>query len=87
LLEQFSVNMSLSFWKPGTVGPGSNLDRASQVEENIVPSAPGNSFLSTQGQLPISKHRECVSSALSTLNNIYIKGRSSYTALKNMELL
>ncbi|KIM48990.1 hypothetical protein M413DRAFT_15214 [Hebeloma cylindrosporum] len=52
------MSASLTFWKPGTVGPGSNLDRASEVEGNIIPYAPSHSLLSTQGQLPISKHRE-----------------------------
>ncbi|KAF8964126.1 hypothetical protein BDZ97DRAFT_946985 [Flammula alnicola] len=53
--------MSLTFWKPGTAGPGSNLDRASEKEENIIPYAPQDSYLSIQGQqerLPIFKHRE-----------------------------
>jgi len=53
--------MSLTFWKPGTVGPGSNLDRASETEETIVPYAPAESYLSIQSQqerLPIFKHRE-----------------------------
>ncbi|KZT20242.1 P-loop containing nucleoside triphosphate hydrolase protein [Neolentinus lepideus HHB14362 ss-1] len=51
----------LTFWKPGTVGPGSNLDRASETEENIVSYAPSSSLLSIQAQrerLPIFKHRE-----------------------------
>lgn len=53
--------MSLTFWKPGTAGPGSNLDRASQVEESIVPYAPQDGYLSVRGQqerLPIFKHRQ-----------------------------
>ncbi|KAF5373103.1 hypothetical protein D9758_001733 [Tetrapyrgos nigripes] len=53
--------MSLKFWKPGTAGPGSSLDRATELEENIVQSAPAYSSLSIQGQrerLPIFKHRE-----------------------------
>ncbi|KAF8876040.1 P-loop containing nucleoside triphosphate hydrolase protein [Gymnopilus junonius] len=46
--------MSLTFWKPGTAGPGSNLDRASEVEETFLPYAP----VQRQGeQLPIFKHR------------------------------
>ncbi|CAA7270169.1 unnamed protein product [Cyclocybe aegerita] len=49
--------MSLVFWKPGTVGPGSNLDRASETEENVIPSAPNNSY-SQRERLPIFKHRE-----------------------------
>lgn len=53
--------MSLTFWKPGTVGPGSSLDRASELEETVVPYAPSNSYLSIQSQqerLPIFKHRK-----------------------------
>ncbi|KAG5643906.1 hypothetical protein DXG03_009477 [Asterophora parasitica] len=53
--------MSLKFWKPGTAGPGSNLDRATEVEGNVVQSAPVYSSLSVQSQrerLPIFKHRE-----------------------------
>ncbi|KAJ8475122.1 hypothetical protein ONZ51_g6754 [Trametes cubensis] len=52
---------SLQFWKPGTAGPGSNLDRATETEENIVPSAPTSSSLSLQAareRLPIFKHRQ-----------------------------
>ncbi|KAG6845049.1 hypothetical protein H0H87_001386 [Tephrocybe sp. NHM501043] len=47
--------MSLKFWKPGTAGPGSNLDRATEVEGNVVPSAPA---YSQRERLPIFKHRE-----------------------------
>ncbi|KAJ4482549.1 P-loop containing nucleoside triphosphate hydrolase protein [Lentinula aciculospora] len=53
--------MSLKFWKPGTSGPGSSLDRDSQIEENVVQSAPAYSSLSIQSQrerLPIYKHRD-----------------------------
>lgn len=46
--------MSLKFWKPGTVGPGSTLDRATEVEGNVVPSAP---VYSHREYLPIFKHR------------------------------
>ncbi|KDQ59389.1 hypothetical protein JAAARDRAFT_32950 [Jaapia argillacea MUCL 33604] len=52
---------SLTFWKPGTAGPGSTLDRATETEDQIVPSAPVSSALSIQAQrerLPIFKHRE-----------------------------
>jgi ATP-dependent RNA helicase DDX35 len=50
----------LQFWKPGTIGPGSSLDRATEAEGNLVPSAPSYSELSVQSQrerLPIFKHR------------------------------
>jgi hypothetical protein len=52
----------MKFWKPGTAGPGSHLDRATEVEGNVVPSAPVYSSLSIQSQrerLPIFKHSMC----------------------------
>ncbi|KAI0822689.1 pre-mRNA splicing factor [Trametes gibbosa] len=51
---------SLQFWKPGTTGPGSNLDRATETEGNIVQSAPASSFSlqAARERLPIFKHRE-----------------------------
>ncbi|KAF8332542.1 P-loop containing nucleoside triphosphate hydrolase protein [Amanita rubescens] len=51
--------MSLAFWKPGSTGPGSTLDRVSQGEDDIVPT-PTWSGLSIDAQrqrLPIYKHR------------------------------
>jgi hypothetical protein len=53
--------MSLQFWKPGTVGPGSTLDRATETEESVVQSAPPSGAYSIQAQrerLPIFKHRQ-----------------------------
>jgi len=52
------ASMSLTFWKPGTAGPGSSLDRSSETEEleNIVPHALADPFSSIQSQrerLPI----------------------------------
>lgn len=50
---------ALQFWKPGTVGPGSTLDRATETEGVIVPSGPSSSSLGIQSQrerLPIFKH-------------------------------
>lgn len=50
---------TLQFWRPGTVRPGSNVDRATEIEENIVPSAPASASLSIQAQrerLPVYKH-------------------------------
>ena len=53
--------MSLQFWKPGSSAPGSSLDRATNLEENIIPSAPavsaGLSIQSHRERLPIYKHR------------------------------
>lgn len=55
-----SQNMtSLQFWKPGTAGPGSSLDRATQAEENVIQSAPSSGYYGIQGareRLPIFKH-------------------------------
>ncbi|KAG6331455.1 hypothetical protein ID866_7633 [Astraeus odoratus] len=51
---------SLTFWKPGTVAPGSSLDRATQEEGTVIQSAPASGSLSIQAQrqnLPIAKHR------------------------------
>ncbi|KAH7921480.1 P-loop containing nucleoside triphosphate hydrolase protein [Leucogyrophana mollusca] len=49
---------SLPFWKPGTSGPGSSLDRAAQAEGNVVQSAPSSLSIQAQRErLPISKHR------------------------------
>ncbi|KAH8117149.1 P-loop containing nucleoside triphosphate hydrolase protein [Phellopilus nigrolimitatus] len=51
---------ALQFWKPGALRPGSSVDRATEAEDVIVPSAPGSSSLGIQAQrerLPIFKHR------------------------------
>ena len=55
--------MSSVFWKPGTTGPGSTLDRASEAEGGaFLPSAPisfGQLSLQDQREtLPIFKRRE-----------------------------
>ena len=82
--------MSLTFWKPGTVGPGSTFDRASELEETIVPYAPSNSYLSIQSQqerLPIFKHR-CGSLLYSYhWSDPYLQVKSYCIVLKNMVLL
>ncbi|KAG9318354.1 P-loop containing nucleoside triphosphate hydrolase protein [Chiua virens] len=52
---------SLSFWRPGTVAPGSSLDRLTQEQEHVIPSAPSADSLLVQAQrehLPIAKYRE-----------------------------
>ncbi|KAH7889829.1 P-loop containing nucleoside triphosphate hydrolase protein [Phlebopus sp. FC_14] len=48
-----------TFWKPGTVAPGSSLDRATEDEGAVVSSAP--SYVSIRAQrerLPIAKYRD-----------------------------
>lgn len=53
--------MALQFWKPGTQGPGSSLDRASEAEGHVIPSlSSGGQIYGIQDQrerLPIFKHR------------------------------
>ncbi|RXW18103.1 hypothetical protein EST38_g7750 [Candolleomyces aberdarensis] len=46
--------MSLTFWKPGTVGPGSTLDRVPDSEAIVVSAPPQES----RDRLPIYKHRQ-----------------------------
>ncbi|KAH7911444.1 P-loop containing nucleoside triphosphate hydrolase protein [Hygrophoropsis aurantiaca] len=49
---------SLTFWKPGTAGPGSSLDRATEQEGNIIQSAPSSFSMESQRErLPIAKHK------------------------------
>ncbi|KAI0362815.1 P-loop containing nucleoside triphosphate hydrolase protein [Trametes cingulata] len=70
---------SLHFWKPGTVGPGSNLDRATVTEEHIVPSAPTSSSLSLQAareRLPIYKHRDKLLYAVETYGVVILVGQT-----------
>lgn len=58
-LASIMSGSSLQFWRPGTLKPGSNVDRATEVEDNVVPSAPASASLSIQAQrerLPIYKH-------------------------------
>lgn len=59
LASIMSSGSSLQFWRPGTLKPGSNVDRATELEDNVVPSAPASASLSIQAQrerLPIYKH-------------------------------
>jgi len=51
----------MQFWKPGTVAPGSSLDRATETDGSVISSAPLSSSVSVQSareRLPIYKHRE-----------------------------
>lgn len=50
---------NMQFWKPGTVAPGSSLDRATETEENVLSSAPSTAAISVQSareRLPIHQH-------------------------------
>ncbi|KAI0648202.1 P-loop containing nucleoside triphosphate hydrolase protein [Trametes meyenii] len=70
---------SLQFWKPGTAGPGSNLDRATETEDNIVQSAPISSSLSLHAareRLPIFKHREKLLYAVETHGVVILVGQT-----------
>jgi ATP-dependent RNA helicase DDX35 len=84
--------MSLNFWKPGATGPGSNLDRDSQTEENVLTSAPfysssSYSLQSIQAQrehLPIFKHRERRFASLYHNTHLFFQVTNYYIPLKNM---
>lgn len=70
--------MALQFWKPGTVGPGSNLDRATEIEGNVVASAPLSSQIGRQAQregLPIFKHRLCFASFTRIVSDVPVRER------------
>ncbi|EIN07584.1 P-loop containing nucleoside triphosphate hydrolase protein [Punctularia strigosozonata HHB-11173 SS5] len=71
--------MSLQFWKPGTVGPGSSLDRATETEENVIQSAPLSGAYSIQAQrerLPIFKHREKLLYCVETFGVTIVVGQT-----------
>lgn len=57
-----SMAAKLTFWKPGTTGPDSALDRATEAEGNIVQYAPScNSSIQAQRErLPIFKHSKYI---------------------------
>ncbi|CAK5264052.1 unnamed protein product [Mycena citricolor] len=68
----------MQFWKPGTVAPGSNLDRETDAEDYAVPSS-ANSSLSIQSQrerLPIFKHREKLLYAIETHGVVVVVGQT-----------
>ena len=78
---------TLQFWKPGTVGPGSTLDRATETEESVVSSAPLGAYVSIQSareRLPIFKHSWYIALLRHTGNVIIIilQRRNSCTVLK-----
>ncbi|KAI0371843.1 pre-mRNA splicing factor [Pilatotrama ljubarskyi] len=69
---------SLQFWKPGTVGPGSTLDRATETEDYIVPSAPTTSLSlhAARERLPIFKHRDRLLYAVETFGVVILVGQT-----------
>ncbi|KAI0956903.1 hypothetical protein AcW1_005471 [Taiwanofungus camphoratus] len=70
---------SLQFWKPGTVGPGSTLDRATETEENVIQSAPLSTLLSIQSareRLPIFKHREKLLYCVENYGTVIVVGQT-----------
>lgn len=73
----------MQFWKPGTQGPGSTVDRATESEDVIVPSAPASAALGIQAQreqLPIFKHSKLIRLTLvRQFEADLLKGTSSYT--------
>ncbi|KAF9646866.1 P-loop containing nucleoside triphosphate hydrolase protein [Thelephora ganbajun] len=69
----------MQFWKPGTVGPGSLLDRASETEDAILSSAPMSVTLSLQAQrqqLPIFQHRDKLLRAIETHAVLIVVGQT-----------
>jgi hypothetical protein len=61
LSETSMMSSSLQFWKPGTLGPGSSLDRTVAEEDGFLPSAIPPQARSIQAQrdhLPIAKHSQ-----------------------------
>lgn len=69
----------MQFWKPGTIGPGSLLDRASETEDAVLSSAPMSTTLSIQDQrqrLPIFKHRNKLLHAIETHGVLIIIGQT-----------
>lgn len=71
--------MALQFWKPGTAGPGSSLDRANETEENVVQSAPTSGVYSVQSareRLPIYKHRSKLLYCVETFGVTIVVGQT-----------
>ena len=55
----FCMSSTLQFWKPGTLGPGSSLDRTSGEEDGFLPSVvppQAQSIRAQRDRLPIAKH-------------------------------
>ncbi|PIL23675.1 hypothetical protein GSI_13424 [Ganoderma sinense ZZ0214-1] len=68
----------LQFWKPGTIGPGSTLDRATEAEENVIPSAPSSSLSlqATRERLPIYQYRDNLLHAVETHGVVILVGQT-----------
>ena len=79
----------MQFWKPGALGPGSLLDRASETEDVVLSSAPISTAFSLQAQrqkLPIFKHSNVLGYAQYPCTNAGQQGRSCCVRLRHMEL-
>lgn len=83
----------MQFWKPGTQGPGSTIDRATELEDVIVPSAPSSSALGIQAQrerLPIFNHSQLFNQWSDTYyyydysHSSFVQGIRFYTVSKTM---
>ncbi|TBU50208.1 pre-mRNA splicing factor [Dichomitus squalens] len=67
----------IQFWKPGTVGPGSNLDRATETEDNIVQSAPSSlSLQAARERLPIYQHKQSLLYAVEKHGVVVLVGQT-----------
>jgi hypothetical protein len=84
----FCVLTAMQFWKPGTIGPGSQLDRASETEDMVLPSAPMSASLPLQAQrqqLPIFKHSNAPSRVRCASAYTILQETSCYVQLRRME--
>ncbi|KAJ7070332.1 P-loop containing nucleoside triphosphate hydrolase protein [Mycena belliarum] len=69
--------MALQFWKPGTTGPGSSLDRETDGEGYAIPSAISSlSIQSQRERLPIFKHRDNILYAVEKYGVIIVVGQT-----------
>lgn len=83
------MSSSLQFWKPGTAGPGSTLDRATEAEGSVLSSAPlgaSVSISSARERLPIFKHSWYIALFIDTDDVIItsLQRKSCCTVLKTM---
>ena len=81
------IAATMQFWKPGTIGPGSLLDRASETEGLVLSSAPMSGALSLHAQrqqLPIFKHSKVPNCAQNTRTDAGQQGTSYCVRLRCM---
>ncbi|KAI0273863.1 P-loop containing nucleoside triphosphate hydrolase protein [Gloeopeniophorella convolvens] len=70
---------TLQFWKPGTLGPGSSLDRPSANDDAFVSPTRPSQALSVQAQrdrLPISKHKNNIMYCMENNQVVIVVGQT-----------